>query len=211
MSERPVVYEVAVSSRARNPASGKMTLWAEGDYSVALRDGCICEECGWPYSQPTQRPSLNINRGTAWPDFILSSDKPRRFHISERVVDDMKSNGISGYMCREIGHITVTPGRLQTKATPAYFDLFVTDRIRVDWKGVPRLLEEWCPRCAMPRDRQYASAVDIKLPFDYSDWTTNLLLPPGRGFSPVFCDMRFYQLAISKEWTGVIFHPVSIA
>jgi hypothetical protein len=160
------------------------------------------------WNQNNDEPGINIDRGgQEWSDILGCGGGPPSEFFSERVIEDLRNEGIPFLRCTEMPLGKVNSNRLREIPPPKYFVLEAEPGMRIRSVSVP--IEE---QIAARSERPPRWISPCRTIGTLSSWDGADLFSPAHGYSltALFCTERVKELAERKGWTNIEFKPLKV-
>jgi hypothetical protein len=170
-----------------------------------------CEGCerGWEKSDlDTVRVHAEGKGAKFWPNFLFGF----KLIISAKVLDDLRANGITGYVPHKVRFHKIDSPKLQKIEPPDYFLIEVTGRIDVERKWFDGGEGFVCPVCKDWQKKpggKYGLGAKILMPILDSWDGSDFVEVRNVGYGSRYCTTRVLELARSKKWFNASFSAIT--
>ena len=170
-----------------------------------------CEGCerGWQQEDlDTTYAVAEGKKAKIWPDFLLGFT----LIISERVLEDLIANGITGYISHKVRMDRIDSPRLQKIPSPDYYLLEMTGHVEVDRQWFDEGEGFICPVCHIWTPKQggkYGFGARMLVPL-METWDGSDFLHIRQPFvGRYLCTRRVVELARARRWFNASISPIT--
>lgn len=161
-------------------------------------------------------PLIDIEeKGSKWPDIIGHGTPEHHFIFTERVIEAMNNEGITGFSAKPIRIEKILSKKLREKELPHYYCIEVTGKIDIVKKYYDKLESRYAyvGEVTDGKDRTYAQRsmrhearfVPIEDSWDGSDW---FCMSNHGHFRHYCCSRKLVELAFREKWTNCQIAPM---
>jgi len=174
------------------------------DYNLMIQfsdyeDEHQCPVCERRYWTPRGTPIIRISALTrAWPDFMETPLRTSAFFVSERVLDTLEQESITGYKAVQAKFEEIPPN---VPPPGNYYDLQFTTHLKLRDMRDP--VKPWsCHFCSAQHNARVMQAVPNHVKWDSWDGT-DFILVGRRPRSDLRVSRSVIDLANMHRWTGL--------
>lgn len=178
-------------------------------FSVTLgpstKRGCsLCGNVSIPLLPDYARASATLfsEQATYLPDCIRATSY---MLVSERVNNDLKDNGIRGYIAHRVPVSTGFDFALKDQPIPPYYLLEITGRFDLDRRRFDNFEGQLCPNCHIwkpTKGSKFRYGEKNLFPLLESWNGGDFLLQGNIDSGALYCTKKVADLARAKKWTG---------
>lgn len=182
--------------------------YAATNVAVVGIKNVICPECGRLVPEKIiyqGENALIIEGGEIYPDFMFYGSAGLTFIVSERVLEALQQNGITGYDKSEKVPIYRSKERRMIEQDVAYYMLNITGEIDFDLKAMALRKKHLCPLCGeFEWSRQRLGTIDSV--FDMSTWNGSDLCRIKSFPGYIVVSEKFKCIVEQNKFIGIIFN-----
>ena len=174
---------------------------------ASANEGGHCSHCGTRPHAPIGTMTLRINPRKRWPD-AFGINNYTGCVVAERVVSTLIDNGVD---------VGVGPVEFEFMeeggiAPPNYYYLVPKPGLALDLAAGGIILENYCPRCGLPRKTTYLQHQGTNKFVPLVDtWTgLDIFKFTNLPHKACCCSLRILELARQHKWSNFSFHSLRI-